>query len=156
MDKVERDEIMFGWVKYQWGADHPSGVPYNNVWRILPPNPWFNLQINCFNRKDTDPWEHDHPGQSISLCLWGKARETGEIDGKRFDRVIGPGRIVHRPARFIHQVNPLTKHFITFIAMFGPWQSWGFYTDKGRIDYIEAGKIRRERWKKETKMESHS
>ena len=123
------------------GADHPEGA-YLERWYVIPRNPLFNVYLHRFLRDDEDRALHDHPWASVSLSLSGvlaevfRARRGGEEK-----RVIVPGSLVIRGARFAHRLilrDDLAGTYGGCWTLFltGPRvRAWGFLCPQGWVHW---------------------
>lgn len=101
--------------------------PYMLRWWLIPRNPIFNVYLHEFRRDDEDRAHHDHPWLSLSISLteW-LVEEYTDRDGKHQTRVVWPGMIVIRRAKFAHRMI-VPKPGARTIFITGPRiRTWGF------------------------------
>ena len=122
-----------------------SQVPYLSRWTLLGKRFGGShaVYLHRFHRSDADEM-HDHPWPFVSLILTGgyheKTPAAGWADGhgptKR--RWYGPGRILARPANWIHsvEVDPAGPPVMTLIFRGPKQKSWGFFcSNKGFVPW---------------------
>ena len=96
------------WWARRWFTGQPHrkihGDDYLHRWYVLPRNPWLNVYLHRYFGPDkgTDP--HDHPWDSISLCLRGSYVEELQHLGGWVHRVRGPASVVFRKAESLHRI----------------------------------------------------
>ena len=107
--------------------------PYLYRWFLIPRNRWLNVYLHKFLRDDEDRALHDHPWNSVSVCLRGGYDEQTDAGVKRF-RV---GSVKYRSATYRHRVivstlgRPAWTLFITGRRV----REWGFWCPKGFIHW---------------------
>lgn len=110
------------------------GVVYLRRIYLIQTKDW-GLNWHMFVSSD-EATPHDHPWDSVSLCLWGNIVEHLKEGTKE----IKPGSIVFRRAEDQHWLELKSKFAIT-LFLYGPWKrDWGFHTDKGWVfwkNYVE-------------------
>lgn len=121
---------------------------YLNRWYLLPRNIYCNAYLHEFLRSDWDRHLHDHPWQSLSLCLSGRAIEHYRLSetGRTCARPVQAGDVIYRPINLAHRIEvvegPLYTIFITGPVM----REWGFQTPGGWVkssdivEYMEKEK----------------
>lgn len=121
------------------------GVSYLERW-IERRDDELSLFIHRFSGSDpSDP--HDHPADSVSLCLEGEMleqvfREGGELD---FELPIYPGRVVVRRSTLLHRLELEPGAECTTLFVFRErTKPWGFVQDGEWIEHEEYKK--REGW----------
>jgi hypothetical protein len=89
--------------------------------------------LHRFHRSDLDEL-HDHPWPFVSLILAGGYHEVTPAagwkngDGPTRRRWYGPGRILRRPADWIHRVEiPEGRECWTLVCVGTKVRSWGFW-----------------------------
>lgn len=102
-----------------------------------------SLFLHRFRGSDpSDP--HDHPADSISLCLWGEMKEqVFDSEGNlEFELPIIPGRIVCRTANLLHRlaVEP-GKECLTLFVFNERTKPWGFKKNGEWIEHAEYKKM---------------
>lgn len=121
----ERHEITRSW----------EATPYLTRWSILGRRSEGNsaIYIHRFHRSDADEM-HDHPWPFVSIILsggyWEKTPASGwkHGDGPTRTRWYGPGRVLVRPASWIHSVIiPSGQEAWTLVIRFKKARSWGFW-----------------------------
>ena len=123
-----------------------KGRPYLERWHIERAERR-SVYLHRFLGDDPDVGPHDHPWDSASLLVAGTLDESwlraGSDRNPPFHRVLRPGEIAYRPARFAHQLRirhasepPLTV-FVT-----GPLvRQWGFWVERGYVRTLERHPI---------------
>lgn len=114
-------------------------VPYLMRWVLLGQSGRSNdgsklgVYLHRFLRSDQDEM-HDHPWPFVSVILSGwyyevtPARGWANGSGPRQTRWYGPGRILSRPANWIHQVViPDGREAWTLVFRGPKERSWGFH-----------------------------
>lgn len=93
----------------------------------------YAVYLHRFHRSDADEM-HDHPWPFISIILsggyWEKTPDKGwkNGDGPTRLRWYGPGRILVRPAKWIHSVIVPDGQEVTTLILRGQKEkSWGFF-----------------------------
>ncbi|MCB1424106.1 MAG: hypothetical protein KDJ69_16920 [Nitratireductor sp.] len=102
------------------GAEHP----YLNRWYVIPRNRFFNIYLHEFVRDDDDRALHDHPWWSFSIMLSGLIIEQLKGGDKR---LVDPGDIIVRPARFAHRIEVVGKPCVTLFITGPRIREWGFH-----------------------------
>ncbi|MEM9450312.1 MAG: hypothetical protein AAGA75_17495 [Cyanobacteria bacterium P01_E01_bin.6] len=113
-----------------------ANAPYLLRWYLIPRNPWFNIYLHKFLRSDNDV-PHDHPWNSVSVALWGKAIEQIFIEDAIDVKVkyIRAGDIVGRSALHRHQMIIFKPFWTLFIT--GPvTREWGFWCGDRRDRFV--------------------
>lgn len=105
----------------------------------------WNLYIHHFHRSDEDRELHDHPWGFWSLILWGGYVEvtpaqrefTTSLNEPRVKRAwIGPGKLIYRPAEWIHRVEiPVGKCSWSLVVTTSKRRCWGFWTRQGWVPW---------------------
>lgn len=131
--------------------DRPDQGPYLTRWVLAGKrvdSTWLGgraLFLHRFQRSDHDEM-HDHPWPFVSLILSGGYWEVTPAPGWKNGigpvrrRWYGPGRMLYRPANWIHKVEiPEGKEATTLILRGKKARSWGFWCPLGFTpwrDYI--------------------
>ncbi|MEO1523595.1 MAG: hypothetical protein AAFU78_22845 [Cyanobacteria bacterium J06633_2] len=94
--------------------------PYLLRWYLIPRNRFFNVYLHRFLRSDQDV-PHDHPWWSLSLALWGTAREEitrSWVNGVQLgsERVLRAGNVVVRSPRHRHRM-VIDEPFWTLLSL---------------------------------------
>lgn len=100
----------------------------------------FRVYVHCFKRSDDDRALHDHPATSLSVGLAGYGTEhTIAAGGIQHRRLIGPGQIRFRTARFAHRIEIEDgTEFWTLFIFFRNSRKWGFHCpDRGWVPWDE-------------------
>lgn len=125
-----------------------SGDAYLTRWAILGRRSGGNwaVYVHKFHRSDADE-AHNHPWPFVSLILSGGYWErTPDYrngwkngDGPMIERWYAPGRILVRPANWIHSVIIPTGQTATTLILRGKkQQSWGFFCpNQGYVPWRE-------------------
>ena len=119
-----------------------SDHEYMRRWWVWPRNRWFNLYLHQFVDNDDDRALHDHPWASLSIVLRGSVREwlddwapstDNPGEGYRKCRVLGPGRVVYRSAKFRHRLDlfPMGQPCWTLFFTGPQVRVWGFVCPQG-------------------------
>jgi hypothetical protein len=132
LDLVSRDraEITRSW----------EATPYLTRWVLLGSRTHSSIlgrdcgvYLHRFHRSDADEM-HDHPWPFTSIILsggyWEKtpARGWSNGDGPTQQRWYGPGRVLTRPANWIHSVLiPDGREAWTLVIRGAKAKSWGFF-----------------------------
>jgi hypothetical protein len=110
-------------------------VPYLTRWSLLGRRTEGNwaVYLHRFQRSDYDEL-HDHPWPFVSVILsggyWEETPGPGwrEGNGPRVKRWYGSGRVLYRPANWIHRVViPDGKEAWTLILRLKKVRGWGFW-----------------------------
>jgi hypothetical protein len=113
-------------------GDDPTR-PYLRRWYLIPRNKHFNIYLHHVLRDDEDRALHDHPWESLSLCLKGQLGEVSRApDGSHVTRTIKAGTFVRRSSTFAHRL--FLIHGVPAWTLFvtGPRvREWGFLCPRG-------------------------
>jgi hypothetical protein len=114
-------------------------TPYLTRWRVLQPlidrlaGEGKAIFLHHFQRSDADE-PHNHPWPFVSIILRGGYYERtpgpgwNNGDGPLVERWYGPGRILVRPAKWIHSIRiPEGADAWTLIIKGVECQKWGFF-----------------------------
>lgn len=125
-----------------------SNLPYLTRWVLVGErggepggkSSRYGVYLHRFQRSDADE-PHDHPWPFVSVILsggyWEETPAPGwkDGDGPMRRRWYGPGRILVRPANWIHRVViPDGAEAWTLILRGPKAKSWGFYCP--RVGYL--------------------
>jgi hypothetical protein len=109
-----------------------SQLPYLTRWTLARLGT-LAMYLHRFQRSDADE-PHDHPWPFVSIILaggyweWTPAAAWASGDGPMQRRWYGPGRILVRPAHWIHRVEiPAGGEAWTLIVHGAKVRSWGFW-----------------------------
>ena len=121
----------------------------------------WGARLHHILRSDNDRHLHDHPWTYITVILKGGYWEiTGPVSPYavadfhphlapylHFDRQrdnwflrrwYGPGSILYRKATHTHRLDVEPGKTCWTLFMMGPWQqTWGFYTEEGKVPYYD-------------------
>lgn len=86
----------------------------------------FNVYLHNLRRSDAGMIYHDHPWGFVSIIIWGGYIE--ETPTRR--RHYGVGRVLFRPARWIHRIE-IERPAWTLIIAQRASREWGFHTPTG-------------------------
>lgn len=86
----------------------------------------FNVYLHNLKRSDAGEIYHDHPWGFISIIVWGSYTEETPTRRRRY----GLGRILIRPARWIHRIEVERPAWTLIIAQRSS-REWGFHTPAG-------------------------
>lgn len=107
---------------------------YLTRWTILGAPSGVGLHLHRFHRSDADTL-HDHPWPFASLILWRgyvEEAEIGAIDSCIVRERIRPGRLILRPASWIHRVELVDGKPAWTLVLTGRYErQWGFWTAQG-------------------------
>ena len=120
--------------------------PYMRRWFVIPRNDDFNIYLHHIRHSDDDRALHDHPWQSLSLCLAGGMYEiTGSNDPDHPDHaraVVKAGDVRSRDPLTAHRLelaeppNAPVECWTLFIT--GPKvRTWGFHCPQGFVPWDE-------------------
>jgi hypothetical protein len=123
---------------------------YMNRWWLFKTR-WISARIHEVLRSDLDRHLHDHPWWNISIVLRGGYHEVmprckiphfgyPARPGVEWCRVKwrGPGSIVFRRATSRHRLELPTGQTSWSLFIMGPRvQTWGFYTESGKVSWRE-------------------
>jgi hypothetical protein len=111
-----------GYMRRWWLREHGDHVP----------NRWWSCRVHQILRSDDDRAFHDHPWNYMTIILNGGYTEHTP-DGFKW---YGPGSILFRSYQHRHRlVIPPGRECWTLFFM-GRWrQTWGFFTEKGKIPW---------------------
>lgn len=96
---------------------------------------YFGLFLHKFHRSDNDRHFHDHPWTFITFLLsrgYYENTPTGRHWRRRFS-------ILYRPAEWKHWVE-IKEPVWTLVVRLQRRRQWGFWTEKGWIDWITYDK----------------
>jgi hypothetical protein len=114
--------------------------------------PWFSIKLHKI-LLDDGACMHDHPWSFITIILKGGYYEITPNVSMAFKDVsdavalvisdhqpvperrewIEPGRILYRPAKFIHRIE-VDRPALTLVITFRKIRKWGFWTPLGWIE----------------------
>lgn len=124
--------------------DEATGELYLRRWRIVQ-TPWFAVYLHKIATPDKDRDLHDHPWPFVSLVLrggydellWTGREDAHEHRGPHMERR-GWLSIGFRRATDAHRIVRL-HHAPTWTLVFTGRRrrSWGFYTERGFVDWRE-------------------
>ncbi|MGD9770105.1 MAG: hypothetical protein AB7U62_20910 [Pseudolabrys sp.] len=116
----------------------PAADPYMLRWHIARSRVFGGCYLHHFLRSDDDRALHDHPWPSLSLLLDGVVQELyaprGTDPSDRMahrGRVMRPGSLVYRRARFAHRVCLVTPTATTLFLIGPEVREWGFWCPQG-------------------------
>lgn len=145
----------------------PEDKPYMHRWHVIPQNRYLNVYLHKFLNDDDDRALHDHPWDSISVCLKGVYKEH-YADGTMKYR--HGGKIVYRAAEHTHRISLMKEKYAKYrdatintngyfyknsipawtLFITGPKiREWGFHCPKGWrhhtnfVDERDHGKVGR-------------
>lgn len=101
--------------------DVDIGPGYLHRWFLLPRNRFFNIYLHRFLAPDRGDL-HDHPWDSVSLCLKGAMREQ-TLGGYNFIR---PGTVVFRRSSALHRIDFVAGTCWTILVTGPRKREWGF------------------------------
>ncbi len=96
---------------------------------------WFGLYLHHFLRSDNDKHVHDHPWAFATFLLSGGYREhtpSGIFWRRRFS-------VLFRPAEWKHWIE-VQQPVWTIVLRLRRVREWGFWTERGWIDWQTYGK----------------
>ncbi len=138
LDSKRRPDGSGGWLRWQ-RIDHQDGSPYLRRLHLLPWNPHINVYLHRFAGSDDGRGMHDHPFDSISLCLSGLMvehmphnhpdRERGIAPEGDAVRHVRPGSIRFRGAGHVHMLELVSERAITLFVTGPRVRDWGFWID---------------------------
>lgn len=115
--------------------------PYLKRWYVIPRNPILCIYLHQFLKDDEDRAEHDHPWDSVSLCIKGTYTEIrkGQATPCRFFSLI------YRKAENSHRIvlpekdGKKTPAWTLFIT---GWRKreWGFHCPSGWVHWKDFTK----------------
>jgi hypothetical protein len=116
----------------------PASNPYMLRWHLARSRHMGGLYLHHFVRDDDDRALHDHPWPSASLTLAGAVQEIYAPRGAdpsnkltHVARLILPGQVTIRGARFAHRI-VLRTDTATTLFLIGPeTREWGFWCPQG-------------------------
>ena len=110
---------------------------YMNRWWIRKHRPggWWSARIHQILRSDLDRHQHDHPWPYITIILAGGYWEERPDWAMKWH---GPGSILIRKATDRHRLIVPDGATCWTLFIMGKWrQTWGFYTEAGKVPYTE-------------------
>jgi hypothetical protein len=122
---------------------YPAGGPLFTRYYLLD-SPWFALYVHHFHRSDHDRHVHDHPWSFVAFLLsggyWEHLPKFAEIpDGEQIRVWRRRFSVLWRPAEWQHWVE-IKRPVWTLVLRLRRRRAWGFWTDKGWVDWQTYGK----------------
>jgi hypothetical protein len=148
--KDELVNLVHTWALGQMASAVPSkivhydeGNPFVEGW-VICGCPEFFISLHKFFNWDNCGVMHDHPHDSMSLCLEGPMTERYQIgNGPIQERVINAGDMIFRPHNFRHLLPYKEGEKGLTLFVHGPiFEKAYFYCPEGRISYdkfVELG-----------------
>ena len=143
------------WLSVQT-ISHEDGSPYLSRVHLLPWNSQMNLYLHIFLGSDDGRGLHDHPWESVSLCIFGRMSEImpapstlantedGGVPGKlRRERIIQPGSVRFRRAGHIHRLELRSTRAVTLFLTGPRRRMWGFWIDGKWVSGAEISASRK-------------
>jgi hypothetical protein len=119
----------------------PTAVHHNTL-GVLVAKSWLlqegliNVFLHRFYNADLSDSVHDHPWDSVSICLEGGMTERYMEDGQWKVRTIKQGDVVYRPAEFMHQLPCVEGETATTLYIVGPVRRLGQFTTRKDMDSL--------------------
>ena len=114
-----------------------EGVLQFRRWRLFS-CPWFGIYIHKIYMCDTDKHPHNHPWKFTSIVLDGEYQETDKnemlSDVRKF------GSIYTLDTEDFHRMYITEPSTVLIIAGRRKHDSWGYWTQRGLIDWQEYRK----------------
>jgi hypothetical protein len=119
--------------------DEKTGALYLRRWRLVQ-TPWFGIYLHKIAMPDKDRDLHDHPWSFVSVVLRGgydeKLKNRYGFAGCDGIHKRGWLSIAFRRATDAHRILSLSRTPTWTLVFVGVRRrSWGFYTDKGYVDW---------------------
>ena len=146
-DSDRRPDGSGRWLSVQH-IGHEDGSQYLRRVHLLPLNPHMNLYLHIFVGSDDGRGMHDHPWESLSLCILGRMTEL--VPGNRANTehgmvprgltcaiAIGPGSIRFRRAGHVHRLELRSTRAVTLFLTGPRRRTWGFWIDGSWVPSAE-------------------
>lgn len=110
----------------------PPEDPYLCRWWLTPRGRQSAVYLHHMLKPDDDRALHDHPWESVSLCLSGGVKEhsedLGTVDVKK-------GDIIYRSPTFAHRLDQPEPDTWTLFITGERVREWGFHCPKGWVSW---------------------